>query len=32
MNIYGLECEENDGKWHFIKYGFGRIKYFRRKI
>ena len=25
------ECEKNDEKWHFIKYGFGRIKYFRRK-
>lgn len=25
------ECEENNGKWHFIKYGFGKIKYFRRK-
>jgi len=25
------KCEENNGKWHFKKYGFGRIKYFRRK-
>ena len=26
------ECEKNDEKWHFIKYGFGRIKYFRRNM
>ena len=24
------ECEEIDGKWHFIKYGFGRIEYVHR--
>lgn len=24
------ECEEVDGKWHFIKYGFGRIEYVHR--
>jgi len=23
------ECEKNNEKWHFIKYGFGRVKYFR---
>lgn len=25
------ECEKNNEKWHFIKYGFGRVKYFRNR-
>lgn len=27
--IYSI-CEKNNEKWHFIKYGFGRIKYLKR--
>jgi len=25
-----FECEEIDGRWYFIKYGFGRIEYVHR--